>query len=429
MPVFQCNSDVHLFYSYDRYNFKKGQLMVVNDPKLVDYLDKHINFVEVRDAALLKLAPPLHMIKQPEDPYRMRKEDMITELRSYGIKVDPYSFCEKLTMQLTLARKMLKRNFITVLNAQGFPVYIDSVNLPTPILNEQDEDLPEPEDATGEFYQAEKPIQQVAKIVEVKKEEEEKMRIRQEMDREREMKRKVAMSIEPVIDENEIDNGKHYEQWLAELAERNEYKAPIEIEIPMQKIDMEPKITEEVSKKDDFNFETIEQFKYLIETQDRRFMLNEITEEDKANMAEVKWSKISIDVAENFLRYYGIFVTYEDSDQSKRWDVISSAKDFYDKADEKDKIKLAYEVNALTKRYEELTKYEPSYRDNTLFFIKRRITELGKYGVNVSYNNDTNLKQYSKKVYQLAKLGLQAPDTDEEINEKLRAHNRGSIIK
>ena len=56
------------------------------------------------------------MIRDPQDPYRMRKEDVIAELRSYGIAVDPYTFANNLSMQLRLARKMTKRNFITVLN-------------------------------------------------------------------------------------------------------------------------------------------------------------------------------------------------------------------------------------------------------------------------------------------------------------------------
>jgi short-subunit dehydrogenase involved in D-alanine esterification of teichoic acids len=54
-----------------------------------------------------------------------RKEDVLNELRAYGIAADPCSFSDKLSMQLQIARKVKNRHFLTVLNDRGIPIFID----------------------------------------------------------------------------------------------------------------------------------------------------------------------------------------------------------------------------------------------------------------------------------------------------------------
>jgi len=56
---------------------------------------------------------------------------------------------------------------------------------------------------------------------------------------------------------------------------------------------------------------------------------------------------------------------------------------------------------------------------------------LGRYGMKVSYSNEMDafqLKKYGKKVYALCKLGLQAPEHEEDIDKKLLKYKRLKVL-
>ena len=114
MPVYQAKKPIVVTWYYDRILLRQGQLVALNNPQLVKVLDSNPSMEEVHDNELIRLAPPLHLIRQPEDPYRMRKDDIMFELRSYGIRVDPYSMAHTLSLQLQTARTMLKIRAISL---------------------------------------------------------------------------------------------------------------------------------------------------------------------------------------------------------------------------------------------------------------------------------------------------------------------------
>jgi hypothetical protein len=421
MSVYQCNNPVQLRLGYEQYNLLEGQLInTIGNQQLEQYFKNHPNFYLVLDEGLCRIAPPIHLVKQPDDPYRMRKEDIIDELRGYGIQVDIYDFSQKLSMQLSIARKMKKRNFITILNPRGVPVYIDSVNLPVPAVSKIDETLSEPEEPNyDEFFAAENNEEKTKQF----KEEFSEFEVEEIV---KEAKRKDSvMEIEPIIDKNEINKGKTFEEFMLEHVEK-----PYEVPVEMERI-IKPIKIEEVEPEETFEYEGKQQFLYLIETQDRNFMCEDVDEALLDEFKTVKWSKINIDVIENYLRYSGIDVDYEENDMDVklRWKLIGQVRDIYDNASKVEKEKIAHEINFLQKRHEEISLIEPSYRDFKEITIKRRITDLGKYGMNVSYDKNTNVRKYARKVFTLAKLGLQVPENDEDIDKKLTLHKRAKAIK
>lgn len=420
MPVFQCVTNIQLLYHYERYNLKEGQLVAVNESKLVKFLSEHPNIREIEDEVLLRIAPPLHLIKDPQDPYRMRKEDIINELRSYGISVDPYDFSQKLTMQLNLARKMLNRNFLTVLNKQGIPVFIDRTNMPVPSLSQHDENLSEPDLVDGEEYFSVEEIQRQQpemEIIEIKRQ-------KKEPDKEKPMPKDTAMMVEQVKDDKQINQGMGFDEFVEKTAKKQYEKAPVIVQKIITPIFEEETVEE--PQKEEFVFEGKNQLKYLLETQDREFMIND-EEIDEKKLSVVKWTKINIDVFENFMRYYGIVLEELGENVQKRWNIIYATKEFVENSE--NKIKHYYEINMLQKRHEELCELEPSYRNFSALAMKRRLTELCRYGINIDYYKTTDVRKYAKKVFTLAKLGLQVPDTEEEIDKKLISNNRGAIIK
>jgi hypothetical protein len=411
---------VEITVDYSRYKLFEGQLVAIdeNNKRLYDYIKNHPNFNEVRDDKLIKLAPPINKVMVPEEPYTMRKEDIVNELRSYGIAVDPYEFSQTLSMRLNVARKMLKRNFITVLNERGIPVFIDRLKLPAPVINKHDETLKEPESLTPEqikkFQEENDEEDDVPVVVPHRKEEKE--------DDTAESAFVIEKSIDPFM---QINKGKTFEQFIQDNLTFNERVDP-EIEQITKPIRFE---NDPPTEFDDFEFTNMNQFLYLIEMQDRNFMVE--TEGITAERLdeEIKWSMLNIDIFEAWLRQFGFYPEYDESEVKKRWMMAEKAKEMYDKGIKKKKMRA--ELNALTLRHEELVKFEPDFRKFKVFSVKRRITELGKYGMKVSYSNEMDafqLKKYGKKVYALCKLGLQAPEHEEDIDKKLLKYKRLKVL-
>jgi hypothetical protein len=439
MKVFQSMIPMEMHYYYERYRIREGQLIRADEPKLIKFFEDHKNVREIFDEKLKRMAPPLHFIKQPEDPYRMRKEDIIFELRSYGIAVDPYNFSDKLSSQLTLARKMLKRNFITVLNEKNVPIYIDSANLPTPALDKQDDQLPEPEEPNGEFFD----IDEVQKPSVIEPKQEKKQQDRIDVTKEikpfnnKEDEREIAMLMDEIVNTDiEKNKGKiDFEDWILKqyegqnISKEKDIKELLFVE---QKPKIEEHIVEERIREVGIKNEEIvaNNFKYLTDTSikpNKVFVVNEVTEEEKRTIRKINWAKLNIDVLENYLRKQNIRAEYDENNPAKRWDIVSVFKNFYDNAIEKERI--AVEINMLQKRHDEITKIEPHYRKSTDLTLKRKATELTKYGLEVWYNKDTNIRKFCQKLYAIAKLGMDVPDTEEAIDQLLRENKRSSVIK
>jgi len=426
MGVYQAISKTQLYFCYDRYNLEEGQLLAVNQPKLEGFLKSHHGFVEVYDEDLIRMAPPLHLIRDPQDPYRMRKQDVIKELRSYGIAVDPYEFSDSLTMKLQVARKMLKRNFVTVLNEEGVPVYIDTIKI-QPAINSLDENIPEPEEPKGEFFEIDDEDEALDDI--------EKHPYRAKSSKKNKVSKLPkdrAMEVTTVYDENVINDGKDYSEFLKDIAEK-EYRANIEKEAEVQDM-LEPKKAPPTPEELDPELVTMsledikgDNFKHLVDMdKDKKFIMEEPTDEEKEKMYEVKWTKIDIEVCENILRNHGVEIDYTLEGINKRWGIINAVKDLVET--QKNEQNFYIEINMLQRRHVEIAKMEPSYRNFTVISIKKRLTELRNHGVDTWYGKNDNVKVLCKKMYALAKLGLQVPDKIEDIDALLKQHDRGNLI-
>jgi hypothetical protein len=418
MPVYQCTKETKVNFGLERYNVKEGQLFVINDHNSVKFIESHPNFKEVYDESLLRLAPPFHMIKQPGNPFTMRKEDILKELWGYGIKADPYDFADTLSRQLDLARKMLKRNFITILNEKGHPIFIDRAQLPIPAIDKNEESLPEPDEPEDvEYYAPDEKVNEVTpefkRITEIKptKAIEEK-----DID--------LVASIDPIIDERHIP-GKDFSQFMVDELEKQTFRAPVEVETKIRESLDAPEIIKEKGIEDDFI--TSGDFRYLVQMEPRSFTLEPVTPEEAERFRTVKWSKISFDVLERIAELRGIKVEYEESDMKKRWRTVEKLREVYDNEVEKDKMSV--EINMLQKRWNDIDKVQPNFRKATEITLKRKITELGKFGISVWYNSDLNIRKFAMKAYAIAKLGLQLPESEEKIDELLRKHKRTSLLK
>lgn len=432
MPVYQAKKPVVVTWYYDRLLLRQGQLVALNNPKLVKVLETNPNIEEVHDDELIRLAPPLHLIKQPEDPYRMRKEEVIAELRSYGINVDPYQMSHTLSLQLQTARAMLKRNFVTVLDKLGRPVYVDSAKLEVrKSMTDVDETLPEPEDANIEEYETVEQTVNAPNIVEITEHVNKKVSATAES---RIKRGESAMSIDPDYTEAEIKNGVDYSEWLrqqTEMAQSEVFRAPVENE----KDDTRDKKIEEVDVeetyeevKEDYTIKEIQNVVDSVRETGRRFMQHEPTEEEMEKWYKVHWSRVNLDVAENILRFNGIELEYDEGlGQEKRWLIIDNLKGFIESSGEERKWLFA--TNALQTRHDELCHMEPNYRSMTHTGIKRKVTELGKYGLDINYTDATNIRHFARKAFQIAKLGLQCPETEEEINTLLIENKRSAVVK
>lgn len=419
MKFYQCMVETTLLYYYNNILLRAGQLIRATDDKLIQFLDSHRYIREINDDKMKRLAPPIHLIQQPEDPMRMRKEDIINELRSYGIFVDPYTFSEQLSMQLKIARKKLNRNFLTILNEKGMPIYVDQATIPIPALSLEEDALTEPDDPKGEFFvvsSSENESNFVEKTVGEKQSE-------------------TAMSVDPIEDEDaKANEGKvNFEEWVDNTEERKQVDTEKEL-IEMQFEEKEPEVDtiEKEEEVRDYGLEDSdikeENFRYLVDTkQDKPMLLDEISEDDIGRFRDVKWTKINIDVLTTFLRNKGIVVEYKSNEQGKRWKVVDEAKKYLETSNEKDKD--AVSINLLQKRHDEITKMEPNYRKSTGITLKRKATELTKYGLDVWYNKDQDMRKFCQKIYTIAKLGLQMPETEEEVDKLLLEHKKDDLVK
>ena len=429
MPVFQALTVVNLRFGYDYFTLLEGQLVAANEPKIVAHLTGHTCFREITDDTLIKLAPPLYMIKPPQDPNTMRKEDIIGELRSYGIRVDPYVFSSQLSMQLSLARKLKKRNFLTVLNSNGQAVHIDRVNLPVPILSKNDEKLLEPADAAGEFY----------KITEMVPEDNYKKLKQKEADKK--LPKDTAFEVSKVFDENELNEGQDFVDFCAEFNKTNEeeFKANIVKEQAIQELIFKPqpvivdeKIIPEVPRLVSDSEITEKNYSFLIELSGGEFMLKPLKDEDFATIRTRNLMKrYNNDPLETFLRYHGIRSEYDNRNGGKRQNICRDVLAVLEKFEGKDKEWQIIYLNMLQKRYNEIEAGEPNFRHLKAQSLRIYATKTARYGMKTNYlekKDNVSLVNYVMIVYQFMKLGLQIPETDEKTKEALIYHRRANRL-
>ena len=153
MPVFQCTKELAFRFKYNQYKLFEGQPVATNTPDLVRFFKEHVHFKEVDDPVIVKLAPPLHLVKQVFRPRYMSKEEILRELRLCGINEDPCQLFDILATKLQTVRKVTNRTFVTVLDEHGRPVFADDLkSVPRPLFGNEVDTLPEPPEPKLDEY-------------------------------------------------------------------------------------------------------------------------------------------------------------------------------------------------------------------------------------------------------------------------------------
>jgi hypothetical protein len=420
MPVYQAILKTELNYKYNRHFLQEGQLLLSNEPVLTKFLSSHPNFREVTDENLLRLAPPIHAIKDPQDPYRMRKEDVINELVSYGIKVDVYAFSDALSSQLTMARKMMRRNFVTVLNEKGYPVYIDRLKMPAPVINAADANLSEPPEPQGDYYKVENVKQQ--EPVEAKPQ------------KEKPLPENVVLMGEHIIDQRGT-KGKDFSEFVLEKLDNEEADKAKQQQVAKLLFAEQEKRAEikewEKEKQieaagDDVNYFiknkdiNKQRFMYLLSYKTGQFMRKDVTQEQLKTIREVAIRSCSLDAAECLLRHYGITVEYLRDDTEKRVKCLEAFRKLHESLPPEKQELLNIEMNMLMYRLNEINKDEPDYKGITTKESKRALTRLtNEYGITTWYDEKYPVRRILMKAYEFLKIGLELPKTYEAINDEL----------
>jgi transcriptional regulator CtsR len=404
--VFKSKQPMRILNGYNRYELLANQLVKTKDEKLKQFFKTNSNFDVIVDNVLVKLAPDITQIIPIEDPMRMRKEDVINELRRYKISVDIYAFSDALSQQLVMARKLLKRNFVTVLDSRGRPVFIDDANLPVPATEQDEKNLKEPVEPD------------ISKFKKVSTKDEFKMN------------ESSAMSVVPSNETEEINKGMAYEDFVEQLVlnknPKVEKKTKEIEEFLIKKEEENAQQIVELTREKLVDNATIvpQNFAYLIDYP--IFMKKKFfTEEQKESFKILNLRPINNDVFLVFIRYYKIDVLITDDAQKNRYVMMNAVKEFIEEQSI-EKQKCCVELNVLQARYDEICAFEPDYAKTSLSRLKACITTLGKrYNAKTwspkEYTHPGVYRNFTMKMFALVKLGLAIPP-DYDGLDKLLMH-------
>lgn len=401
MPVFQASDSIIFQVGYKKYKLYKGQPVSTTDPKLIKFFNSNPTFKETENNLLVRLAPSLDQVKIVYAPLYMNKDDIVSELRDAGVYESPYQLHDTLALKLQTVRQMKKRNFVTVLNEKGIPVFIDTLkNLQTPLIGETADQLPEPPeiDPTDYIY----------------------LNKNSEIELVDEKSKDGTSGIVEKVNDVDSDN-KSFETFVNTFIPEPiiTQESIIDNSPPPNK----PKTIDLVS--DEF-IQDVSNWKYLIEPQDGIFIESLISSPDQLKTIRIlKRPKIGQLVYQRFVSLHGVWEVEADAHNNRRWTTANKASEIIDNMeDESDKLKAYIEINMLQKRFEEITDIEPDYRSSTVKQVKRKLTNLSKYGIDLNFKEDTDIKQYAKLAFQIAKMGLQVPDNMDDMQLLLDKYNK-----
>lgn len=404
MPVYICkNGPVTVRFGYDYFTFANNQIVNTKFPQI----GNHPNFELVSDTRVAKRAPPVHLIKPlPSRTVMMTTEDIINELREYGANPDPYELSDKLAYQLDMVRQLYKRTYITVLDDNGNPMWLEEykklenkliekarkqnpVNTPE-VKIAKEEDVAE---GTDEY--------KLATASDVKKEG-------------------GSIGAVEYNDEYELTDECNVDELIRQKLD-NRFETPVE------------KVKEEkdsIFKEDDIAIKdediTIDNFTHIIEVD--VLCANEVSESEKRTIREINYRNLGVIQCGIFLKNRGIVVDNFEKDATgiqKAWVVRNKVKDYINNHSNKEECII--ELNLLQKRIDEIDKIAPSnIRKFTLKGLKRRLTLLNKYGVECQYKSDMTIQDmrgYMVKALLIAKIGIELPKDDAELKKKLETYS------
>jgi uncharacterized protein YrzB (UPF0473 family) len=282
MPIFQCiNGPVTVRFGYESFTFANNQIINTDRPEIVN----NPTFKAVTDAKLEKRAPKLHQIAPfPKSTVFMSNEEIIDELKRYGVVANPYDLTDKLAYQLNMLRDLDKKTYITVVDDDGNPMwYEEFIELERKIKREM-----------REKYPINTPEVPIVKTQEKIKDTEYKLATQTEV-----KKKGGSIGAVEYNDDYDLANENDLEE-LIHAKMKEKFEAPVD-KIKDDNFELF-KPEQKLIKNEDIK---IENFEYLVET--RPFCINEVPEDIKEGMKKLNIKNISMDVLVLFLKTKNVY--------------------------------------------------------------------------------------------------------------------------
>lgn len=433
--IYHCiKGPVTLTFGYEQFTFSPGQLVNDNNP----VFQNHPCFRVLTSEEAIKRAPKLNQIRPyPPDPEYLSHEEILAELKYYNFYANPYEMTDNLAFKLRMVRKSLKRTFITVLDDNKRPVWLDDFKLKDP-----SKPPPPPKELTLTDKQG--------SCAAVEKNDQFELGMETNFEKYIEAK-----------SNGDIDNTKKSESALQDFLLRQDpdivffdKKLPDKVNVdkeslskgiefidtPQAKIEQVTKTDTTVSVKEitsDTSFIdnqdiTLENFSYLISISP--FLNRPFTEDDLLGIKKFKLPlSYSVSVMQRFLYLKGFLPKLDpkglknlqehDIEIFPRTECIKILGP-YIVANKENQV-AAVELNLLQKR---ATSYKTFMKE---LFTKMSVQKIRNwlikhsdiYGVNVSFNKEWShqeFKRYAMKVRYMIYYGEQIPDTEEEMDKLLK---------
>ena len=404
MPVYRCSEGpLTVMFGYDSFTFANNQLVNTNFPQIIN----HPSFEIVTDPRLIKRAPPINKIfPMPTPTTFLSNDQLVDEIKTYGVQPDPYDLTDKLAYQLEMLRSLNKRSNVTVLDDDGEPMWYEEYFALEQKLKAK----------AREKHPVNTPEVRVSKKDLEPKKKEKKLASKEEV-------KKKGGSIGSIDMNDDYDITREHEvDGLIKAQLEKKFQSKVDKVIN----DKDPLFGEQDIEVDIGEI-GIKDFEHLVEL--KPFCMDEFTEDERNNLKYKNLRYVSLPVVFAFLRHKGIVHKFgRNSDRGFKFrEVINN---LYKSSPRKQEYII--EINALIKRSKEIEATTPKdVRKCSARSIKLRISRLQKYGIETRYRSDSTLSElrriYSRYVT-LCQFGLKEVE-HEKIFETLEEYELGDIIQ
>jgi hypothetical protein len=404
MPVYICKEGpLAVTFGYDRFVFAKNQLVDTKFPQVMN----HPSFEMVSDPYLIKRAPPVQKIfPHPIEPEFLSNEQLVSELRRYGVEPNPYELTDKLAYQLNMLRSLNRRSNITVLDDDGEPMwYEEYVVLEKKLTAEARESNP-----------INPPPVKVSLKASKKKGDEYKLATKKET-------KKKGGSIGAVELNDDYELGREHEvdalikQQLDERYETSTDKVITD--------------KEDLFKEDEVTVDAsvlhIQDFEYLVDL--KPFCLEDFTDEEREELTHKNLRLVSLSTMYLFLKNKGM--VFDFGKGSKRGFMLREQINNLIKTSPRAE-EYVVELNVLQKRAREIDATTPSdVRKCSLRALRGRISKLKHYGIETEYSKNMDLSEL-RRVYRrytlLTQFGMDEED-HQVIYDKFKEYGLEDLIE
>jgi hypothetical protein len=463
MRVYQSKQAVVFCWNRRDITLLPGQLVKVPDEQhsLQVAISNNQAFQEVLDKRYIKVSPSLDQIKPPPLPPRMMSRDhLIYEIMSHGVRYDPYALDEQLMYQVHMLRTMAKNKFLTILNANGQPIFVSDLTEVENRLNMEDINR------QAQLEEARRTVPVATNDEYKKNNEEQANNTILSIQRDNDIPIDDNVSLRPTMMPSSFDvydrSAMTMEQYmLLRMQKQEQHRVSIalekaekdfarKIEVALPEVQHLIKIDKEVVAKPsidevmttnvvskglyDITKVTFENFRYLIEPKNGLFCTSSFTGAELVGMREVNWKSIYLLCYETVFRMHGfspeMVMSLKADPSMGRANYIRQAQRLYN---DSDTDVIAFEINMLQRRYQDIESIEPNMREGTTQALRRGLGTLKKFGIeteNFEYKKmeRNELKNLCRKVFFMAKWGRQLPKTIAEMDEMLMKWGHDKVV-